>query len=65
MARFFSFYLSSSQFLSNSINTHKSGLSGSGGLTFDLTFFTGSDYATPIDEDTRVLVGEKLYYNGE
>jgi len=40
-----------------------SGLSGSGGLTFDLTFFTGSDYATPIDEDTRVLVGEKLYYN--
>jgi len=40
-----------------------SGLSGSGGLSFDLTFFTDSEYDTPIDEDTRVLVGEKLFFN--
>lgn len=30
-----------------------------------MTFFTDSDFSTPIDPDTRILVGERLYYNGE
>ena len=40
-----------------------SGLSGSGALAFDLTFYTDSSYDTEIEEDSTILVGETIFYN--